>query len=78
MYEFYPYKHYSKIKNNSVTNPNMLHKTVRARISGDLLKQFREYKSYSGMNEGKFLRTLIKEALNKREADSWAQEVANL
>lgn len=47
-------------------------------MSGDLLKQFREHKSYSGIDESKFVRTLIKEALDKREADSWVEEIKDL
>lgn len=73
----YYYGHF-KDKNKSVAKQNVAHKTIRARMSGDLLKQFREHKSYSGIDESKFVRTLIKEALDKREADSWVEEIKDL
>lgn len=78
MSEFYPYPNYSKIKKSAVANPSVAHRTLRARCSGELLKRFDEHKYYSPQryNESEFIKTLIKEALDKRDADSWAEEVA--
>lgn len=78
MFDFRPYPNYSKIKRSTVASTSVAHRTLRARCSGELLKKFNEHKFYSKQTESEFLRTLIKEALNKREADSWAEEVKDL
>lgn len=78
MWEFRGYCRDYKTKNNSVAQLSVAHRTLRARVSGDLLKKFDEHKSYSNQNESEFIRTLIKEAIEKRELESWQEEIKDL
>lgn len=80
MYEFYPYKHYPKVKKQPLANQSVAHRTIRARCSGELLKRFDEHKFYSPQryNESEFIKVLIKEALDKRDAENWQKEVEEM
>lgn len=76
--EFTHYHGRFKNKSKDVASRIVAHKTLRSRCSGELLKRFNEHKYYSKQTESDFLRTLITEALDKRDADSWAEEVRDL
>lgn len=79
MGNFYYYGRF-KDKKDSMAKTSVAHRTIRARCSGELLRRFDEYKFYSPQryNESEFIKTLIKEAIDKRDADSWAKEVEEL
>ena len=79
MSDFYPYPHYSKMKNKGVSTSVVLRSEKKQfRLSGEELKRFNEHKFYSKLDESKFIKQLITEALDKREADSWMEEVKDL
>lgn len=73
--------HYGRYKrrNNVVVQSNVLHSEKKQfRLSGEELERFEEHKTYSGIDESKFIRLLIKEALDKRDKELWEREVAEL
>lgn len=81
MSEFYPYPNYSRCKKRAVVQSGVVHsRKLQFRLSGDSLKQFDGHKYYSPQrdNESEFIKILIKEALDKREAESWAKEVEEM
>ena len=76
--EFTHYYGRHKHHNKTVAQTSVAQKTIRARMSGGRLARFERHKNYSGLDESKFLRQLIDEALNKRESDSWQEETKEM
>ena len=67
---------YFKRKNKAVVQSSVLQsKKKQFRISGKDLKQFEDHFYYAEENESLFIKTLIKEALDKRESDMWEEEL---
>lgn len=77
MLENFHYFGHFKGGNRTVPVPPVLHSEKKQfRLSGDELKRFNEHKLYSKSDESKFIKQLIKEALDKRESDNWREEVS--
>ena len=57
-----------------MSQPNVPHRTLKARFSGILLDKFLCHLKYSDQNESDLLRALVNEAINERERISWEKE----
>ena len=73
----YAFTHYYGRHKKRVVQPNVVQfKKEQFRMSGDLLKKFDQHLYYEqDDNRSKFIKTLIKEALEKRESESWEKEL---
>jgi hypothetical protein len=73
MNDFYPYWKKKRAANNlmlqnNIAPPIAKDKTIRARIWGDLLKEFEDDKKDSGIqNESEYIRMILKKYLNEQK-----------
>lgn len=79
MYEFYPYKHHSKLKQGSVLQKNVIQekgKTFQFRADTELRKRIEEHCTINNLNPSKYLRDIITADLDRIDKESWEKEIA--
>ena len=84
MSDFYLYKHKRRSNNNlipqsSVAKTIAKDKTIRARIWGDLLKEFEDDKKDSGIkNESEYIRSIFKKHLAEQKSKRHEFELSDI